>query len=102
MLTALIADRAGSAYAYLLDVPWAETLRRHASKPQGPNTERPPPGIETASRRIYLSPGWTDSGRTRCRVRRLGLPAAQAAQAALAGSRNSAPAPTSAWLTRMT
>jgi predicted kinase len=34
MLTALIADRAGSALAYYLDVPWAETLRRHASKPQ--------------------------------------------------------------------
>ena len=34
MLTALIADRAGSAGAYYLDVPWAETLRRHASKPQ--------------------------------------------------------------------
>jgi hypothetical protein len=34
MLTALIADRAGSACAYYLDVPWAETLRRHASKPQ--------------------------------------------------------------------
>jgi hypothetical protein len=34
MLPALIADRAGSARAYYLDVPWAETLRRHASKPQ--------------------------------------------------------------------
>jgi hypothetical protein len=34
MLTALITDRAGSACAYYLDVPWAETLRRHASKPQ--------------------------------------------------------------------
>ena len=34
MLTALIADRAGSARAYYLAVPWAETLRRHASKPQ--------------------------------------------------------------------
>jgi hypothetical protein len=34
MLTALIADRAGSAWAYYLDVPWAETLRRHATKPQ--------------------------------------------------------------------
>jgi hypothetical protein len=34
MLTALIADRVGSACAYYLDVPWAETLRRHASKPQ--------------------------------------------------------------------
>jgi predicted kinase len=34
MLTALIADRAGSACAYYLEVPWAETLRRHASKPQ--------------------------------------------------------------------
>ena len=34
MLTALIVDRVGSAYAYYLDVPWAETLRRHASKPQ--------------------------------------------------------------------
>jgi hypothetical protein len=33
MLTALIADRADAARAYL-DVPWAETLRRHASKPQ--------------------------------------------------------------------
>ena len=34
MLSALIADRAGSAWAYYLDVPWAETLRRHATKPQ--------------------------------------------------------------------
>jgi hypothetical protein len=34
MLAALIADRVGSACAYYLDVPWAETLRRHASKPQ--------------------------------------------------------------------
>jgi hypothetical protein len=34
MLTALLADRAGSAWAYYLDVPWAETLRRHATKPQ--------------------------------------------------------------------
>jgi predicted kinase len=34
MLTALIADRADAARAYYLDVPWAETLRRHASKPQ--------------------------------------------------------------------
>jgi hypothetical protein len=34
MLTALIADRVGRAGAYYLDVPWAETLRRHASKPE--------------------------------------------------------------------
>jgi hypothetical protein len=34
MLTALIADRVGVARAYYLDVPWAETLRRHATKPQ--------------------------------------------------------------------
>jgi hypothetical protein len=34
MLTALIADRVGSARAYYLDVPWTETLRRHATKPQ--------------------------------------------------------------------
>ena len=34
ILSALIADRAGSAWAYYLDVPWAETLRRHATKPQ--------------------------------------------------------------------
>jgi predicted kinase len=34
MLTALIADRAGLARAYYLDVPWAETVRRHATKPQ--------------------------------------------------------------------
>jgi hypothetical protein len=34
MLSALIADRAGSAWAYYLDVPLAETLRRHATKPQ--------------------------------------------------------------------
>ena len=34
MLTALIADQAGLARAYYLDVPWAETLRRHATKPQ--------------------------------------------------------------------
>jgi hypothetical protein len=34
MLTALIADQTGLARAYYLDVPWAETLRRHATKPQ--------------------------------------------------------------------
>ena len=34
MLAALIADHAGRSRAYYLDVPWAETLRRHASKPQ--------------------------------------------------------------------
>jgi hypothetical protein len=34
MLTALIADHAGRSRAYCLDVPWAETLRRHATKPQ--------------------------------------------------------------------
>jgi hypothetical protein len=32
MLMALIADHAG--HAYYLDVPWDETLRRHATKPQ--------------------------------------------------------------------
>jgi hypothetical protein len=34
MLTALVADHVGLARAYYLDVPWAETLRRHASKPE--------------------------------------------------------------------
>ena len=34
MLDALIADHAGRSSAYYLDVPWAETLRRHATKPQ--------------------------------------------------------------------
>ncbi|HEX4088537.1 MAG TPA: AAA family ATPase [Trebonia sp.] len=34
MLAGLIADYATLARAYYLDVPWAETLRRHASKPQ--------------------------------------------------------------------
>ena len=34
MLTALIADHAGLARPYYLDVPWAETLRRHATKAQ--------------------------------------------------------------------
>ena len=34
MLNALIADHAGRCLAYYLDVPWAETLRRHATKPQ--------------------------------------------------------------------
>jgi hypothetical protein len=34
MLTALIADQAGRSRAYYLDVPWTETLRRHAAKPQ--------------------------------------------------------------------
>ncbi|HEY5015485.1 MAG TPA: AAA family ATPase [Streptosporangiaceae bacterium] len=34
MLTALIAEHADRAGAYYLDVPWAETLRRHATKPQ--------------------------------------------------------------------
>jgi hypothetical protein len=34
MLTALIAGHVGLARAYYLDVPWAETLQRHASKPE--------------------------------------------------------------------
>jgi hypothetical protein len=34
MLTALIVDHRERARAYYLDVPWAETLRRHATKPQ--------------------------------------------------------------------
>jgi hypothetical protein len=34
MLTALIIDHAEQARAYYLDIPWAETLRRHATKPQ--------------------------------------------------------------------
>jgi len=34
MLTALIADHAELARAYYLDVPWAETLSRHATKPE--------------------------------------------------------------------
>ena len=32
MLTALISDNPGLAFAYFLDVPFPETLRRHASK----------------------------------------------------------------------
>ena len=32
MLTDLISDHAGSAFAYFLDVPFDETLRRHATK----------------------------------------------------------------------
>ena len=32
MLTALIADHRELARAYYLDIPWAETLRRHATK----------------------------------------------------------------------
>ena len=32
MLTKLIRDHAGNAYAYFLDVPFAETLRRHTTK----------------------------------------------------------------------
>ena len=32
MLTALIADHADRAFAYFLDVPFGETLRRHATK----------------------------------------------------------------------
>jgi 8-oxo-dGTP pyrophosphatase MutT (NUDIX family) len=32
MLTALISDHADSAFAYFLDVPFGETLRRHATK----------------------------------------------------------------------
>ena len=32
MLTALISDHAGSAFAYFIDVPFDETLRRHATK----------------------------------------------------------------------
>ena len=34
MLTALIADHADRSRAYYLDVPLAETLRRHATKPE--------------------------------------------------------------------
>lgn len=34
MLTALISDHADSAFAYFLDVPFDETLRRHTTKPQ--------------------------------------------------------------------
>ena len=34
MLSALMASHAQLARAYYLDVPWAETLRRHATKPQ--------------------------------------------------------------------
>jgi len=34
MLAALIEDHAGRCFAYYLDVPWDETLRRHALKPQ--------------------------------------------------------------------
>ena len=32
MLTALISDHPGHAFAYFLDVPFPETLRRHATK----------------------------------------------------------------------
>ena len=32
MLTALISDHPGRAFAYFLDVPFPETLRRHATK----------------------------------------------------------------------
>jgi hypothetical protein len=32
MLTALISDHADSAFTYFLDVPFSETLRRHATK----------------------------------------------------------------------
>ncbi len=32
MLTTLISDHAGSAFAYFLDVPFEETLNRHATK----------------------------------------------------------------------
>ena len=34
MLTALIGDHADRAFAYFLDVPFGETLRRHATKPE--------------------------------------------------------------------
>lgn len=34
MLTKLIGDHPGAAFAYYLDVPFDETLRRHATKPQ--------------------------------------------------------------------
>jgi hypothetical protein len=34
MLDALIGDHAGRSRAFYLDVPWAETLRRHGTKPQ--------------------------------------------------------------------
>ncbi|MEU2078588.1 AAA family ATPase [Streptomyces sp. NPDC013489] len=33
MLTGLLADYRGRAHAYYLDVPYEETLRRHATKP---------------------------------------------------------------------
>lgn len=34
MLTSLVSDYTGRAFAYYLDVPFEETLRRHATKPQ--------------------------------------------------------------------
>lgn len=34
MLAELMADHRGATYAYYLDVPFEETLRRHATKPQ--------------------------------------------------------------------
>jgi hypothetical protein len=34
MLAALIGDHAGRCHAYYLDIPWEETLRRHATKPE--------------------------------------------------------------------
>jgi hypothetical protein len=34
MLTSLIGDHRAGTFAYFLDVPFAETLRRHATKPE--------------------------------------------------------------------
>lgn len=34
MLTALIGGHAGRCHAFYLDVPWDETLRAHATKPE--------------------------------------------------------------------
>jgi predicted kinase len=34
MLAALVAAHAGQSHCYYLDIPWEETLRRHATKPQ--------------------------------------------------------------------
>jgi predicted kinase len=34
MLGNLVADHAGQSHCFYLDIPWEETLRRHATKPQ--------------------------------------------------------------------
>jgi hypothetical protein len=58
MLTSLISDHASRAFAYFLDVPFDETLRRHATKPQA--AEYGEGEMRTWYRGLDLLPGGTE------------------------------------------